>query len=216
MYEVSNRYNNYRDYTKEFTEVGRSIRRPDGPAKVKGAVQYTDDLTLPRMVYGKFLRSKHAHAKIINIDYSKAMELDGVLAVITGEDCKIPYGIVPHNANEHALAVDKVRNWGEPVAAVAAITEEIAEKALELIEVEYEELEAIVDPREAIKRDDLRIHEDCPNNISYEGVQVYGDPEKAFEEADYVLEQDYYSSYVNHGFIEPQSALADFDVATAK
>ena len=111
MYEVSNRYNNYRDYTKEFTEVGRSIRRPDGPSKVKGAVQYTDDLTLPRMVYGKFLRSKHAHAKIINIDYSKAMELDGVLAVITGEDCKIPYGIVPHNANDICLAVDKVRNW---------------------------------------------------------------------------------------------------------
>ena len=216
MYEVSNRYNNYKDYTKEFTEVGRSIRRPDGPAKVKGAVQYTDDLTLPRMTYGKLLRSKHAHANIINIDYSKALELDGVLAVITGEDCPIPYGIVPHNANEHALAVGKVRNWGEPVAAVAALTEEIAEKALELIEVEYEVLEALVDPREALKRDDLRIHEDCPNNISYEGVQVYGDPDKALAESDYVLEQDYYSSYVNHGFVEPQSALADFDVATGK
>ncbi|SFE77902.1 xanthine dehydrogenase family protein molybdopterin-binding subunit [Peptostreptococcus sp. D1] len=216
MYEVSNRYNNYKDYTKEFTEVGRSIRRPDGPDKVKGAVRYTDDITLPRMAYGKLLRSKHAHAKILKIDYSKALELDGVLGVITGEDCPIPYGIVPHNANEHALAVGKVRNWGEPVAAVAAITEEIAEKALELIEVEYDVLEALVDPREAVKRDDLRIHEDCPNNISYEGVQVYGDPDKAFEEADYVLEQDYYSSYVNHGFIEPQSAIADFDVATGK
>lgn len=216
MYEVSNRYNNYKDYTKEFTEVGRSIRRPDGPDKVRGGVRYTDDLTLPRMVYGKLLRSKHAHAKIINIDYSKALEMEGVLAVVTGKDCPIPYGIVPHNANEHALAVDKVRNWGEPVAAVAAETEELAEKALELIEVEYEVLEAIVDPREAVKRDDLRIHEDAPNNISYEGIQVYGDPDKAFEEADYVLEQNYYSSYVNHGFVEPQSAIADFDVATGK
>ena len=122
MYEVSNRYNNYRDYTKEYTEVGRSIRRPDGPDKVKGKVRYTDDLTLPRMVYGKLLRSKHAHANIVKIDYSKAMELEGVLGVITGEDCPIPYGIVPHNANEHALAVGKVRNWGEPVAAVAALT----------------------------------------------------------------------------------------------
>ena len=216
MYEVSNRYNNYRDYTKEYTEVGRSIRRPDGPDKVKGKVRYTDDLTLPRMVYGKLLRSKHAHANIVKIDYSKAMELEGVLGVITGEDCPIPYGIVPHNANEHALAVGKVRNWGEPVAAVAAVTEEIAEKALELIEVEYDVLEAIVDPREAVKRDDIRIHEDSPYNISYEGVQVYGDPDKALEEADYVLEQDYYSSYVNHGFIEPQSAIADYDVATGK
>lgn len=216
MYEVSNRYNNYRDYEKEFTEVGRSIRRPDGPAKVKGAVQYTDDITLPRMVYGKLLRSKHAHANILKIDYSKALELDGVLAVITGEDCPIPYGIVPHNANEHALAVGKVRNWGEPVAAVAALTEEIAEKALELIEVEYEVLEALVDPREAVKRDDVRIHEDAPNNIAYEGVQVYGDPDKALAESDFVLEQEYYSSYVNHGFIEPQSAIADFDVVTGK
>ena len=83
MYEVSNRYNNYRDYTKEYTEVGRSIRRPDGPDKVKGKVRYTDDLTRPRMVYGKLLRSKHAHANIVKIDYSKAMELEGVLGVIT-------------------------------------------------------------------------------------------------------------------------------------
>lgn len=216
MYEVSNRYNNYKEYEKEFTEVGRSIRRPDGPAKVKGAVQYTDDLTLPRMAFGKLLRSKHAHANILKIDYSKALELDGVLAVITGEDCPIPYGIVPASANEHALAIGKVRNWGEPVAAVAALTEEIAERALELIEVEYEVLEAIVDPREAVKRDDVRIHEDAPNNIAYEGVQVYGDPDKALAESDFVLEQDYYSSYVNHGFIEPQSAIADFDVASGK
>jgi len=172
MYEVSNKYNNYKEYEREFTEVGRSIPRLDGPAKVTGKVQYTDDLVLPRMAYGKILRSPHAHANIKNIDYSEALKLDGVLAVITGEDCPIPYGIVPHNCNEHALAVGKVRNWGEGVAAVAAIDEATAEKALELIKVEYEVLEAIVDPRESVKRDDIRIHEDHPNNIAYEGTQV--------------------------------------------
>ncbi|MCL2437004.1 MAG: xanthine dehydrogenase family protein molybdopterin-binding subunit [Clostridiales bacterium] len=216
MYEVSNKYGNYKDYTREFTEVGRNLPRLDGAAKVTGKVQYTDDLVLPRMVYGKLLRTTHAHAKIKSIDYSEAMKLDGVLAVITGEDCPIPYGIVPHNANEHALANGKVRNWGEPVAAVAAIDERTAEKALELIKVEYEVLEALVDPREAIKRDDVRIHENSPNNIAYEGVQLYGDPDGALKESHFVLEQEYYSSYVNHGFIEPQSAIADFDVNTGK
>ena len=179
LYEVSNKYNNYKEYKREFTEVGRNIPRLDGPAKVTGKVQYTDDLVLPRMVYGKILRSPYAHANIKSIDYSEALKLDGVLGVITGEDCPIPYGIVPHNANEHALAVGKVRNWGEGVAAVAAVNEATAEKALELIKVEYEVLEAIVDPREAVKRDDLRIHEDHPNNIAYEGTQLYGDPDKA-------------------------------------
>lgn len=216
VYEVSNKYNNYKEYEREFTEVGRSIPRLDGPAKVTGKVQYTDDLVLPRMAYGKILRSPHAHANIKSIDYSEALKLDGVLAVITGEDCPIPYGIVPHNANEHALAVGKVRNWGEGVAAVAALDEATAEKALELIKVEYEVLEAIVDPRESVLRDDLRIHEDHPYNVAYEGTQVYGDPDKALAESAYVIEKEFYSSYVNHGFIETQSAIADFDTNTGK
>lgn len=216
MYEVSNKYNNYKEYKREFTEVGRSIPRLDGPAKVTGKVQYTDDLVLPRMVYGKILRSPHAHAIIKKIDYSKALELDGVLEVITGEDCKIAYGIVPHNANEHALAQGKVRNWGEAVAAVAALDERTAEKALDLIEVEYELLEVLTDAREAVKRDDVRIHEDRPNNIAHEGVQVYGEPDRALEESHYVLEREFYSSYMTHGFVEPQSAIADYDPNTGK
>jgi len=216
MYEVSNKYHNYKDYTREFTEVGRNLRRLDGPAKVTGKVQYTDDLVFPRMVYGKILRSPHAHAKILSIDVSEAMKLPGVLAYATGADCPIPYGIVPHNANEYALAQDKVRCWGEAVVAVAALDEVTAEKALELIKVEYEVLEALTDPREAIKRDDVRIHETHPNNIAYEGVQVYGDPDTALKESAYVLEQEYYSSYVTHAFIEPHSSISDYDPNTGK
>lgn len=216
MYEVSNKYGNYKEYKREFTEVGRSMPRLDGAAKVSGKVAYTDDITLPRMTYGKILRSPHAHALIKKIDYSKALELPGVLAVMTGADCPIKYGIVPHNCNETALAQDKVRYWGEGVAAVAAVDERTAEKALELIEVEYELLPVLTDPREAVERDDIRIHEDHPSNIAYEGEQVYGDPKKAFADSAYVLEREFYSSYITHAFVEPQSAIADFDQATGK
>lgn len=216
MYEVSNKYGNYLEYNREFTEVGRSMPRLDGPAKVTGKAIYTDDMTLPRMVYGKILRSPHAHALIKKIDYSKALELPGVLSVITGADCPIRYGIVPHNCNETALAQDKVRYWGEGVAAVAAVDEETAEEALSLIEVEYELLPVLTDPREAVKRDDIRIHEDHPYNIAYEGKQVYGDVDKALAESAFVIEKEFYSSYVNHAFVEPQSALADYDPATGK
>lgn len=216
LYEVSNKYGNYKDYKRVFTEVGRSMPRPDGPLKATGKIKYTDDLTLPNMVYAKILRSPHAHANIKKIDYSKALEIPGVLDVITGEQCPIEYGIVPHNCNEVALANGKVRTWGEGVCAVAALDEATAEKALKVIEVEYEILEALIDAREAEKRDDVRIHDNFPYNIAHAGVQVYGDPETALEQSDYVVEREFYSSYVSHAFIETQSALADYDQNTGK
>ena len=215
MYEVSNRYHDYKDYTREYTEVGRSIPRLDGPAKVTGKLQYTDDLSLPRMVYAKILRSPHAHAIIKNIDFSKALELDGVLDVLQGSDFPIDYGIVAHSANEQVLARDKVRMWGEPVAAVCAMTEEIAEKALELIEVEYELLPVVVDGRESEKfanESGILIHEDKPGNIAHQGTQQYGDVDAIIAESDFVVENEFYSSQYTHAFIEPQAALADFDV----
>ena len=215
MYEVSNRYHDYKDYTREYTEVGRSIPRLDGPMKVTGKLQYTDDLTLPRMVYAKILRSPHAHAVIKNIDFSKALELEGVLEVLTGKDFPIDYGIVAHSANEEVLAREKVRMWGEPVAAVCAMTEEIAEKALELIDVEYELLPVIVDARDSERmanEEGVLIHEDKPGNIAHQGKQQYGDVDAILAESDVVIEQEFYSCQYHQSFIEPQSALADFDV----
>lgn len=215
MYEVSNRYHDYKDYTREYTEVGRSIPRFDGPMKVTGKLQYTDDLTLPRMVYAKILRSPHAHAVIKNIDFSKALELEGVLDVLTGKDFPIDYGIVAHSANEEVLAREKVRMWGEPVAAVCAMTEEIAEKALELIDVEYELLPVIVDARDSERmanEEGVLIHEDKPGNIAHQGKQQYGDVDAILAESDVVIEQEFYSCQYHQSFIEPQSALADFDV----
>jgi 4-hydroxybenzoyl-CoA reductase subunit alpha len=222
-YEVSNRYHDYKDYTREYTEVGRSIPRLDGPLKVTGKLQYTGDLSLPRMAWAKILRSPHAHAKIKNIDFSKALELDGVLDVLTGKDFPIDYGIVAHSANEEVLARDKVRMWGEPVAAVCALTEEIAEQALDLIDVEYELLPVITDARKSeqfANESGILIHEDKPGNIAHQGTQEYGDVDAILAETEanggVVVEGEFYSCQYHQSFIEPQAALADFDVHKGK
>ncbi len=218
-YQVSNKYHDYKDYTREYTEVGRSIPRLDGPMKVTGKLQYTGDLTLPRMAWAKILRSPHAHAIIKNIDFSKALELDGVLDVLTGKDFPIDYGIVAHSANEEVLAREKVRMWGEPVAAVCALTEEIAEQALDLIDVEYELLPVVTDARKSeqfANESGVLIHEDKPGNIAHQGTQEYGDVDAILAETEanggVVVEGEFYSCQYHQSFIEPQAALADFDV----
>ena len=202
---------------KNFTQVGRSVPRLDGPAKVKGEALYTGDIVLPRMVYGKIKRSPYAHAIIKNIDYSKALKLPGVLAVITGDEAPNKWGIVPQTANETALAVGKVRFYNEGVAAVAAIDEETAEEALDLIEVEYEPLPVLLDPFESMERAaEVRIHDDAPDNILHKGEQIFGDPDKAFAECAYVLEREFSTSYVNHAFLEPHTSLASYDTQSGK
>jgi len=197
---------------KNFTQVGRSVPRKDGPLKVKGEAIYTGDMVLPRMAYGRIKRSPYAHALIKKIDYSKALEMPGVLAVVTGAEAPNKWGIVPQTANEVALAVGKVRFCGEGVAAVAAIDEETAEAALDLIEVEYEPLPVLLDPQESLKRaHEVRIHEDAPDNILHSGEQLFGYPDKAFAECAYVLEREFHTSYVNHAFLEPHTSLASYD-----
>ncbi len=200
-----------------FTQVGRSVPRKDGPLKVKGEAIYTGDMVLPRMAYGRIKRSPYAHAVIKKIDYSKALELPGVLAVITGDEAPNKWGIVPQTANEVALAVGKVRFCGEGVAAVAAIDEETAEAALDLIEVEYEPLPVLLDPEESLKRaHEVRIHEDAPENILHSGDQLFGNPDKAFAGCAYVLEKEFHTSYVNHAFLEPHTALASYDTQSGQ
>lgn len=199
-----------RDLDRNFTAVGKSVPRKDAALKARGEAKYTDDLALPGMLYGKIKRSPYAHALIKNIDCSRALALPGVQAVITGQEAPIPYGIVPQNPTEYALAVGKVRYSGEGVAAVAAVDEETAEEALELITVEYEPLPVLLDPLEAMARDDVRIHENVPYNIMYEGNQEFGDPDGALARSAYVLEKEFRTSYVNHAFLEPHAALAGF------
>ncbi|MFZ5646418.1 MAG: xanthine dehydrogenase family protein molybdopterin-binding subunit [Bacillota bacterium] len=202
---------------KNFTQVGRSVPRKEAPLKVKGEAIYTGDMVLPRMAYGKIKRSPYAHAIIKKIDYSKALALPGVLAVVTGDEAPNKWGIVPQTANEVALAVGKVRFCGEGVAAVAAIDEETAEAALDLIEVEYDPLPVLLDPLEAIERaNEVRIHEDAPDNILHSGDQLFGDPDKAFAQCAYILEKEFHTSYVNHAFLEPHTALASYDTQSGQ
>jgi len=197
---------------KQFSAVGRRLPMVDAAAKVNGSAQFTDDLVFPGMLYGKILRSPLPHAKILNVDVSKALHLRGVKAAVTGAE--IPdrqYGIVPKARDEYALAKSKVRYIGDEVAAVCAIDPEIAEEALDLIGVDYEELPAVFDPREAIKDGAPLIHEGVANNTSFAIRKEFGDVEKAFAESHLVSEDAFYSQPVNHAPLEPHAAVAQYD-----
>src|SRR5262249_2655863 len=150
---------------EDFSVIGKSAQMIDGAAKVMGTAFYADDMKLPGMLYGKILRSPHAHARIVSIDTSRAAALPGVKAIITGKDTPIKYGILPIGQDETAMATDKVLYVGHEVAAVAATSEEIAEAALDLIEVEYEILPAYLDAEKSMLATEYLIHNDRPNNI---------------------------------------------------
>src|SRR5258706_11685623 len=117
---------------KPLNVVGKPFRKVDARAKCTGQTKFADDIVLPRMLFCKILRSHHPHALIRKIDLSKALTSPGVIAIITGKDLPIPYGILPVSQDEHALCIDKVRFVGDPVAAVAAIHEDVAFYALNL------------------------------------------------------------------------------------
>ncbi|GAG73563.1 unnamed protein product, partial [marine sediment metagenome] len=202
--------------------VGKSEKRVDGIKKVTGFVRYTDDLKLSGMLYAKIKKSPHPHAKILRIDTSKAEKLPGVKVVITGRD--VPSRVGLYLEDKTFLAIDKVRFIGEPVAAVAAESEEIAEEVVSLIEVDYEELPAVFSPLEGIKPDAPIIHEDLGGykhasiilpqsgtNISNHYKIRKGDVEKGFKEADFVFENDFYVPHIQHSAIENHCAIAQVD-----
>src|SRR5918912_4432217 len=127
-------------FEPEFDVVGTPLMRPDGLPKTTGAARYADDLKLARMAFCRLLRATRPHARIVSIDVSRAQALPGVVAVITGADMPVKYGVLPVGQDEEALCTDKVRYVGDAVAAVAALDEETAEQALDLIDVHYAEL----------------------------------------------------------------------------
>ena len=197
---------------QDFSIIGQRIPRIDAWDKVTGSAQYTDDLKVPQMLIGKIKRSPHAHARIRSIDTTQAQALSGVKAVIVGADAPTAYGIMPQAPTEFALAVNKVRYAGEGVAAVAAVDEETASEALDLIKVAYEPLPAYLTTDEAL-RGDVPIHVDRKGRpfVYYEGRQSYGDVDAALSGSAYVLEKKASTQYVTHAFLEPQSSLAKVD-----
>ncbi len=198
---------------KKFKTVGIKKERIDAPSKIRGFAKYTDDFYFPDMLYGKLKRSPYAHAIIESIDCSKALEIEGVRAVITGKDLPIKYGILPVTQDETALAIDKVRYVGEPVVAICADTEEIAEKALDFVEIKYKELDKVLSIEEAFEKKHVRVHEsekfegNAHRVISLE----FGDTETAFKECDYVREDIFFYSGSTHLSMETHSVVAYFD-----
>jgi CO/xanthine dehydrogenase Mo-binding subunit len=191
----------------QYKIIGKPEPRVDGWGKVTGRAKFAEDYNVAHQLYGKVLRAKYPHAKILKIDVSKAQKLDGVEAVLTAKD--IPgsklFGVVVQN--QAIIAQDKVRYLGDGVALVAAKTKEIAEEAISLIEVEYEQLPILSDPEESFKPNSLKIHGDDNKFVHH---KVYkGDVEKGFIEADFILEKKFKTQFIEHSAIEPEAVLAE-------
>ena len=179
--------------------VGKSIPRVDALEKATGKAIYGDDLKFSNMLYGKVLRSRYAHANILNIDVTRAKKLFGVKAVVIGKDIPVLGGEAL--MDYPFLAINKVRYVGEPVAAVAATDEKIAQEAIDLIEVEYEELPPVLDPLRAMEpgapliHENLHIYQHIPviqpvkgSNICHHIQFLKGNVEEGFRESDFVFE----------------------------
>ncbi len=204
----------------DFTLIGSPQRKIDGLAKSTGRAEYTDDVQLPGMLHGKILRSPHAHARIVRIDASAAEGLPGVHAVVTGQDMPIAYGIIPWTRDEHALAVDRVRYIGDGVAAVAAVDEDTANRALERIEVEYEILPTHLDPHEALATEGSYdagdyIHpprkEGWNGNVTKMVRLEFGELQEEFDRSEVVVQSDYYFEGTTHTPIEPHCAIGRWE-----
>jgi 4-hydroxybenzoyl-CoA reductase alpha subunit len=197
---------------KPLSVVGKPFRKVDARAKCTGQTKFADDIVLPRMLFCKILRTHLPHALIKSIDTSKAVALPGVLAVITGEDLPISYGILPVSQDEHALCIDKVRFIGDPVAAIAAIDEDVAFDAMNLIEVEYEPLKTISSIEEAILIDEPRIHEYGEEGNIHKKVSLeFGNVEDGFALADLIREDTFFYEGNTHLPMEQHAAVGNFD-----
>lgn len=192
--------------------VGRRAPLIDGIEKVSGKAKYTADFAESGALVGRLFRSPYAHAEIISVDVSKARDLPGVVAVITGEDCDKPFGIIPIAQNEYPLSRDKVRYRGEPVAAIAAIDEASAEAALKLIDFKVKELPGYFTADDARADDAVLLHDDRPGNLEREVHSEFGDVDAGFEAADIVREETYDCAEVTHAHMEPHASLATYDV----
>jgi len=198
--------------SNDFSIIGKPTAMVDAAGKTTGAGRYTDDLSLPGMLIGKILHSPYPHARIKDIDTSRAEKIDGVVAVVIGKDAPKTYGILPVGHDEYPLALDKVRYVGDNVACVVATNEAIAEKALEFIVVNYEVLPAYFDPEESMKAETDLIHDHKPQNLEKDYHHAFGDPDKGFAEADEIAEARFIANEVTHAAMEPHSTLAAFEV----
>ncbi|MFQ5539275.1 MAG: xanthine dehydrogenase family protein molybdopterin-binding subunit, partial [Candidatus Binatia bacterium] len=205
--------------------VGHRTRSKEGPRHVSGQGNYTDDFTLPGMLHAVILRSPYAHARIKNIDARAALEIPGVITVITPEELKQktnPFKPGRYAAGlrkpipEYASAIDKVRYVGEPIGALAARDRGTAEDALELISVDYEPFPPVTDTRDAMGPNSPILFEDLGSNIAWKGSLTYGDIDAAFREADTVVRDKFKIHRYSSTPLEPLACIASFDSASRK
>jgi CO/xanthine dehydrogenase Mo-binding subunit len=230
--EVKDRISYWTQRKDTYSVIGKRVNRLDAKSKVTGKARYTDDVLLPGMLYAKVLRSPYAHARIRSIDTSQAEQLLGVKAIITGKDAFQMYNPGIDVKDEPILAWDgKVRFVGQEIAAVAATDEAIAEEALELIKVEYEELLGVFNVDDAMKPNAPQVHDEIlelnkdqityrpvkiKNNIAWEVAYERGNVEQGLKEADVVVEDEFKYTNVVAAYMEPQGCVADYDIGTGK
>ena len=205
---------------QKFKVVGTRVKRPDGVDKVTGRAKYGADHNLPGQLVGLFLRSPHAHAKILEIDTSKAEKLKGVKAIITCDDLPDLTGgnVIAYSILENCMARGRALYDGHAVAAVAAVDQATAKKALKAIKVTYEVLPHVTDVDEAMKPDAPVLHENMftqglarkprkPSNLYNVSEFGHGDVEKGFKQADVVIEKSYKTEQTHQGYIEPHACV---------
>jgi len=194
----------------------RGVPLIDGVEKVTGRACYTADLDHNDALVGRIFRSPVSHGDILRLDVSKARALEGVVAVVTGDDCPHTYGVIPIAMNEYPLARGRVRYRGEPIAAVAAIDAETAQRALDLIALEVRELPAYYTSADARAADAALLHDNKAGNIERDVHHVFGEVAAGFAQSDLVREHRISCAEVNHAQIEPHAALARFDPVTQR
>jgi 4-hydroxybenzoyl-CoA reductase subunit alpha len=197
---------------KKFNVLGRRLRKLDSLKKATGEALYADDIQLPRMLHCKLLRSPHAHARIQRIDFTRCLKHPGVVAVLEGSEIPTRYGVIPWTPDEQALAADKARFIGDAIAAVAAVDELAAEEALELIDVEYELLPALVEPEAALAEQTTKIHEHSKKgNISKHVGLAFGDVDGALKKSAAIADETFFYAGSTHAPIEPHCAVGHYD-----
>ena len=192
--------------------IGAYVPMVDGPDKVSGRAKYTADFLAPGLLAGRIFRSPYSHAEILEVDVSAALRLPGVKAIVTGADCDKTFGVLPIARSEHPLAREKVRYRGEPVAAVAAIDDATAKRALGLIQLKVRELPAYYSSKQAMAAGASAIHAHRANNIERDVLFELGSVEQGFREADLVREASYDCAEVCQNQMEMHAAVAEYDV----
>src|SRR5665213_893696 len=205
--------------------IGKTVPRPNLERLMQGRGLYVSDVELPRMAHVVYLRSPHAHAKIVTIDAAAARRVKGVIAVVTGQelaDVITPWvGVLSHmkglkSAPQRAIAIDHVCWQGEAVAAIVATSRAVAEDAAEIVAVEYEELEAVTDMRTALDPETPVIHASLGDNLAFERQLDVGNVDQAFADSDEVVEVEFVFGRHTGVTLEPRSVVADWNAAEAR